>query len=79
MSGLDSLSPEQLSVFANIIAISIAEGKSADDLNILGTLASSVGDLLQLMAAQQENQKSQQDKKQQLKDLKKQMKELKNE
>lgn len=79
MSGLNSLDPEQLSVIANVIAIYLAKGRSTDEIDILGNLASSVGDLLQLIAAQQENLESQKEKKQQLKDLKKQIKKLENE
>lgn len=79
MSGLNSLDPEQLSVLANIIAISLAKDRSSDEIDILGNLFSSVGDLLQLIAAQQENLESQKEKKEQIKDLKKQIKDLKNE
>jgi hypothetical protein len=63
MSLMNCTTPEELSILANTFAIALAEGRSADELNLLGAFLNSVGDLISLMAAQKENLENQQQKK----------------
>ena len=69
-------SAEQLSLMANLLAISITEGKSADQLDVLGNFISAVGDLISLISSQIHICESKQDKIKQIQDLKKQIKNL---
>lgn len=69
-------SAEQLSVFANLLAIAISKGKSSDQLNVIGNFIAAVGALLLAMAAERSSCEEKLDKLQQIKDLKKQIKEL---
>ena len=69
-------SAEQLSLFANLLAISISKGKSADQINVIGNFIVGVGGLILTIAAQMQYCESKQDKLKQLKDLKKQIKDL---
>ncbi len=50
--GLESISPGELSVLANIVALALA-ADSADENNVLGNFIVSVGSLLLTIAAQQ--------------------------
>lgn len=52
---VDNLSPNDLIVLANVLAISLSEGKSADELNALGNLIVAVGSLMLTSAAQMQN------------------------
>lgn len=54
MSELCCLSPEQLVILSNIIALSLAEGRSTDELNVLGQLLTTAGDTISLIANQQD-------------------------
>jgi len=69
-------SAEQLSLFANLLAIAISKGKSADQLNVMGNFIVGVGSLILTMAAQISSCESQLDKLAQIKDLKKRIKDL---
>lgn len=69
-------SAEQLSLFANLLAIAISKGKSADQLNVLGNFIVAVGGLLLTMAAQRVSCETKEDKIKQIRDLKKQIKDL---
>lgn len=60
MSIMDCSTPEELSILANAVALSLSKGRTADELNILGEFISSVGDLISLMAAQKESLKNRQ-------------------
>ena len=71
-------SAEQLSLFANFLAISISKGKDSDQLNVIGNFIVAVGGLLLAMAAQRASCETKQDKLKQIRDLKKQIKELEN-
>ena len=71
-------SAEQLSLFANLLAIAISKGKSSDQLNVIGNFIVGVGGLILTMAAQIQSCESKQDKLKQLQDLKKQVKALEN-
>ena len=51
MSITNCTTPEELTVLANTVAIALAKGKSADELNILGQFISSVGDLVSLIGS----------------------------
>lgn len=61
----DNLSPEELAVLGNAIAITIAQGKSADEINVLGNLIVDIGSILLTIAAQKQRLESLQQKKQQ--------------
>lgn len=54
MSLFDNIDPEQLTLFASFLAIAISEGRTADDLNVLGQFVSTLGDSIALIAAQKE-------------------------
>jgi hypothetical protein len=77
MSLINSTSPDQLSILASVVAISLAKDKSANEVNVLGNFIAAVGAQLLTIAAQQESLKSQQEKENQIADLKKQIKDLK--
>ena len=69
-------SGEQISIFANLLAIYISKGKSSDQLNVIGNFIVGVGGLLLTMAAQRQTCEARQDKFMQIQELKKQIKEL---
>ena len=48
----DNLCPNDVMLLANVLAISLSEGKSADELNVLGNLIVAVGSLMLTSAAQ---------------------------
>ncbi len=52
---IDNLCPNDLMVLASALAISLSEGKSADELNVLGNLIVAVGSLMLTSAAQMQN------------------------
>ncbi len=69
-------SAEQLSVFANLLALSISKGKSADQLNVISNFITAVGGLLALITSERDSCQAKQDKLKQIRDLKKQIKDL---
>lgn len=73
MNALDSLSPDDLSLLASVIAISLSKGRTSDELNVLGNFISALGSLISTIAAQKESIDSFNEKKQQIKDLKKEI------
>lgn len=58
MRSFNCASPEELSFIANIIALELSAGKSADELNVLGNLIVAIGSLMLVMAAQKQNLES---------------------
>ena len=82
MSALSSISPTDLSILVNVVAIALAEGRTPDDLNVIGNSIVGIGSLLLTIAAQQQFLISEKDKIKQIKDLKSQIaqneKDLKN-
>ncbi|MTK14110.1 MAG: hypothetical protein F8N39_19220 [Clostridiaceae bacterium] len=74
MSVIESSSPEELSILASAVAISLARDRTKDEINVLGNFTAAVGAILLTIAAQKESIDTLQDKKQQLKDLKKELK-----
>jgi Sec-independent protein translocase protein TatA len=62
MSEFSSISPTELSILANVIAIILAEDRTSDDINVLGKFISSIGSLLSTIAAQQESLQAAQDR-----------------
>lgn len=52
---IDNLCPKDLLILANALAISLSEGKTADELNVLGNLIVAVGSLMLTGAAQLQN------------------------
>ncbi|MGO5066675.1 hypothetical protein FDF31_09280 [Clostridium sporogenes] len=55
MKDLDCISPEELSLLANLIALELSKGKSSDELNVLGNLISAVGAIISTIASQKQN------------------------
>jgi hypothetical protein len=76
MDFINSISPTELSILANVVALALAEDKTTDEINVLGNFIVGVGGLLLTIAAQQQSLQAIQDKQQQLQDLKKQIKQL---
>lgn len=60
---IDNCSPEELLILANTIAISLSEGQTADEINVLGNLIVAVGSLMLTFAAQLQNIQSKQENK----------------
>jgi hypothetical protein len=52
MNDCSNLTPQQLLVVANIIALALSEGRSSTQLNILGNFIVAVGSLILTFAAQ---------------------------
>ena len=81
MASFDSLSPNELAILSTILALSIAEGRTASDLNIIGNFIVAVGGILLTMAPQKEILERQAaenaEKQDKIKDLEKQIKDLK--
>lgn len=77
MALFDSLSPKELIILASLVSITLAEGKSATDNNVLGNFFATVGASLLSIAAQQENLKSLEEKQKQIENLQKQIQQLK--
>lgn len=75
----NNITPNELSILANTIAIGLADDKSADEINVLGNFIVAIGGLLLAIAAQQQNLQAIQDKKKQIQDLKDQIKQLEKE
>ncbi len=69
-------SAEQLAFWANLLAVAISRGKSADQLNVIGNFIVGVGGLILTIAAQLTVCESKEDKLKQIGDLKKQIKKL---
>ncbi|ERI95070.1 hypothetical protein HMPREF1982_00468 [Clostridiales bacterium oral taxon 876 str. F0540] len=63
MANFNSLSPTELAILADAIAIALAEGKSSDEINVLGNLVTAVGALLLTIAAQDQSLRDAADKK----------------
>lgn len=51
----NQLSPEETILIATVIALVLAEDKTADELNVLGNLVVAIGSLLLVYAAQQQS------------------------
>lgn len=77
MSALDKFSPDDLTLLSAVIAIIISDGKSSDDLNVLGIIVSGIGTNISLIAAQKQFLQSKEDKIKQIQDLENQIKTLK--
>jgi hypothetical protein len=50
---LDNLSPEDVLILTNTIAVSLSKNKTALEIGVLGTFIGSIGTLMTTMAAQQ--------------------------
>ena len=46
------LSPERLMIWVNVTALQLAQGKSADELGVLGAMFTQLGDTLTTMSVQ---------------------------
>ncbi|MBU3134747.1 hypothetical protein KPL39_00530 [Clostridium gasigenes] len=51
---LDNLSPEDLLLLSNTVAISLSKDKDANEINVLGNFLIGIGSLMTLIAAQQQ-------------------------
>lgn len=78
MALFDSLSPKELVILENLVALALTEGKSSDDNNVLGNFLTAVSAIILSIAAQQQNLESLKEKQKQIQDLQKQIKKLKN-
>lgn len=58
MDDLDCISPEQLSILANLIALELSKGRSTNELSVLGNLLTAVGAIILTIEAQKENLES---------------------
>ncbi|MGO5074067.1 hypothetical protein ACTQ4K_08995 [Clostridium sporogenes] len=55
MKDLNCISPEELALLANLIALQLSKGKSVNELNVLGNLLAAVGTIISTIAAQKQN------------------------
>lgn len=76
MEFINSMTPKELSILANAIAIELAECRSADEINVLGNFIVAVGSLLLTIAAQEQNLQSIQDKQKEMQDGRKNKKKI---
>ncbi|WP_251861293.1 hypothetical protein [Clostridium sp. Marseille-Q2269] len=51
---IDTLSPEELILLANLIAIQLAQGKTGEQIELLGGFISTIGSILTTIGAQKE-------------------------
>jgi len=58
---IDNLSPDDLLILTNAIAISLSKDKNADETNVLGNFIVGIGCLMLTIAAQQQYISSKQD------------------
>ena len=54
MTIIDGLSPEDLLILTNTIAISLSKDRNADEINVLGNFIVGIGCLMLTIAAQQQ-------------------------
>ncbi|MEG1287413.1 MAG: hypothetical protein RSD13_05110 [Clostridium sp.] len=54
MINLDNLTPEDLLILSNSIAISFSKDRTINEINTIGNLLSSAGSLMLVIAAQQQ-------------------------
>ncbi|WP_041710728.1 hypothetical protein [Clostridium pasteurianum] len=78
MALFDSLSPKELVILESLVALTLTEGKSSTDNNVLGNFLTAVSGIILSIAAQQQNLESLKEKEKQIQDLQKQIKKLKN-
>ncbi|MBU5484680.1 hypothetical protein KQI86_10080 [Clostridium sp. MSJ-11] len=55
MGYINDISPQELATLANIVAIALTEGRTADESNVLGNFIATVGALILTIAAQQQS------------------------
>lgn len=77
MALFDSLTPKELTILVGLVSITLTEGRSADDNNVLGNFLAAVAANILTIASQQQNLKSLEEKQKQINDLQKQIKQLK--
>ncbi|WP_143317899.1 hypothetical protein [Clostridium sp. HBUAS56017] len=54
MSSLDNLTPEDLLILTNILAVALSKDKTADEINVLGNFIVGIGCLMLTLAAQEQ-------------------------
>ncbi|ASW42318.1 hypothetical protein [Clostridium isatidis] len=50
----DNLSPEELAILSNIIAIELSKDRTASEISVIASFLSAVGDIMEVIAAQRE-------------------------
>lgn len=55
MDCLDNISSKELVAIASLISISLSEGKTPDEINVLGNLIVAIGSLMLTIAAQEQS------------------------
>ncbi|MBW5457480.1 hypothetical protein GPJ60_08450 [Clostridium sporogenes] len=55
MKDLNCISPEELALLANLIALELSKGKNANELNVLGNVLAAVGTIISTISAQKQN------------------------
>ncbi|AGK97603.1 hypothetical protein [Clostridium pasteurianum] len=76
MSIFDSITPKELAILAGVVAITLTEGKSATDNNVLGNFFAAVSGSILTIAAQQQNLESLKEKEKQIEDKQKQIEDI---
>ncbi|MBD7911457.1 hypothetical protein [Clostridium cibarium] len=54
MSSLDNLTPEDLLILTNVLAVALSKDKTADEINVLGNFIVGIGCLMLTLAAQEQ-------------------------
>ena len=72
----NEISPIQLVIVAAVLSLALGDDRDPQDLNVLGALITSIGDLVSLIAAQKEKNQSIQEKEATRENIMKQIKEL---
>ncbi|KEJ03442.1 hypothetical protein N494_02570 [Clostridium botulinum A2B7 92] len=60
MKDLNCINSEELTHLANLIALELSKGKSANEIIVLGNLLSAIGTILLTIVAQKQNLESKQ-------------------
>jgi|GEM_PF-1950769 len=50
----DNLSPEELAILSNILAIELSKDRTASEISVIASFLSAVGDIMAVIAAQRE-------------------------
>ncbi|GAA0721026.1 hypothetical protein GCM10008905_10930 [Clostridium malenominatum] len=58
MDCLDNISSKELVAIASLVSISLSEGKTPDEINVLGNLIVAIGSLMLTIAAQEQSLQS---------------------
>ncbi|MBP2625945.1 MAG: hypothetical protein H6Q68_656 [Firmicutes bacterium] len=53
---IDAIGPNQLAILSALIAIELSEGKTINEINVIGDFLIAIGSVMTTIAAQQQNQ-----------------------